>query len=146
MVVAYLDDGIGMGQEENIATTREQVRDTLQRAGFVAHQQKSQWNHTDCLQWLGFFLNTTTGKVQVPQEKIAKARCLASLTGKIISMWLGLGNVVRMMTRAFYRLLHLQTSWYNSLELDSDCRKEIDFWLSKIDSYNGQSIWHSTSA
>ena len=60
-VVVYLDDGIGMAHKDKARAASGVVRETLQRAGFVAHLQKSQWKPTDCLQWLGFTLDTAAG-------------------------------------------------------------------------------------
>ena len=160
-VVVYLDDGIGMAHKDKARAASGVVRETLQRAGFVAHLQKSQWKPTDCLQWLGFTLDTAAGQIRVPGEKIVKildilsearqlkcikAKGVASLTGKINSMWLGLGNIVRLMTRALYRLLQGRDSWHDCLQLDSDCINEIEFWLRNIGLYNGQLLWHSPSA
>ena len=70
------------------------------------------------------------------QLKYIKAKGVASLTGKINSMWLGLGNIVRLTTRALYRLLQGRDSWHDCLQLDSDCINEIEFWFKNIRLYN----------
>ena len=61
-------------------------------------------------------------------------------------MWLGLGDIVRLMTRALYRLLQCRASWCDILCLDVECMRDIEFWLDNIGAYNGQSLWHSPSA
>ena len=70
-IVVYLDDGIGMAQKEKAPAASELVRQTLKLAGFVTHKQKSRWETTKCLQWLGFSLDTAIGQISVPGEKIA---------------------------------------------------------------------------
>ena len=84
--------------------------------------------------------------LEAKHQRHIKAKCVASFTGKIISMWLGLGDIGRLMTRALYRLLQSRASWYDILCLDEECMREIGFWLDNIRAYNRQSLWHSSSA
>ena len=157
-VIVYLDDSIGMAQRDKASKFAEE---TLQQAGFVAHLWKSQWQPSTSLQWLGFVLDSNRGQIRVPEDKVSKlqcllleakhlrhikAKCVASFTCKIISMWLGLGDIVRLMTRALYRLLQSRASWCDILRLDVECMREIEFWLDNIGAYNRQSLWHSPSA
>ena len=78
------------------------------------------------VQWLGFNVDLLVGCITVPDKKIIalqnmlhllegknciKARQLASLVGKIISMNLALGPVARLMTRDLYALLQTRFAW-----------------------------------
>lgn len=127
-VVVYLDDGLGMAAEVRASETSKAVENTLLKPGFVPHVEKSKWKPSKCLQWLGFQIDLSEGQICVPDEKFAKlkallestmsqsvlpARSVARLTGKIMSMWLGLGSIVRLMTRGLYRLLETRVSWYD---------------------------------
>lgn len=115
--IVYLDNGIVALQNESSANAASAwVRDTLKRAGWVCNEAKSIWEPTHRLCWLGFILDLEKGSISVPEGKVRTlqhrlkvvvkqsslvAKDIASLTGRIISMGLALGPVVRFMTRAF---------------------------------------------
>ena len=111
--------------------------------------------------WLGFNLDLEAGLISIPGEKIValktqlqeirkgtlvKARKLASVIGKIMSMALAIGPVSRLMTRSMYALLNTRDFWCQNLPISDVARFELDFWLSQVDNLNGQGIWHSPSA
>ena len=81
--------------------------------------------------------------LEAKHQRHIKAKRAASFTGKIISMWLGLGDIGRLMARA---LLQSHASWCDILCLDEECMREIGFWLDNIRAYKRQSLWHSSSA
>ena len=158
-IVVYLDDGIGLEQQHEAAAASKFVQDTLHRCGLVANVTKSQWEPTSRLQWLGFDLNIAEGTIRVPEQKVsqlkvllielkqqkfAKARMIAKVTGKLISMWLGLGSTMRLMSRSLYSVLQTRTSWSDVLCLDANCLEEIEFWQKSINAYNGQPLWLSS--
>ena len=72
-----------------------------------------------------------------------KARDLASIIGKIISMALATGPVSRLMTRRMYALLNSRIYWCQMLEINLEARSELEFWLNQVDHINGREIWHS---
>ena len=127
-------------------------------AGFVANTTKSQWEPSRKGQWLGFELDLEQGFISVPLEKVdnllamaadaqsVQAKVLASIVGKIISMGLGIGPIVRLRTRCMYALLNSRVSWFDWLVIDDDVREEIDFWHNCIQFFNGQKLWRSPSA
>ena len=97
----------------------------------------------------------------MPEEKIAalklqlikaldkgslKARDIASIIGKIMSMALATGPVSRLMTRRMYALLNSRIYWCQMLEMNPEARLELEFWLRQVDHINGRKIWHSPSA
>ena len=82
--VVYLDDGIvataGLEAAMHASST---VQTTLQRAGLVVNIEKSQWNPTQSLTWLGFSLDLSQGTVSVPDHKIEALRnTLAAILDK----------------------------------------------------------------
>ena len=112
----YLDDGIcAVESEQQALKTSGLVQDSLRQAGFVGNEAKSFWSPSrQKVQWLGFNVDLLVGCITVPDKKIIalqnmfqslvgknciKAKQLASLVGKIISMSLALGSVARLMTR-----------------------------------------------
>ena len=140
----YLDDGLGVASNEQQAFEASQlVRDTLTKAGFVAHPEKSQWIPTQRLVWLGFVIDMAVGQIEVPEDKLlatkelaAKilsmpqipARLLARLVGKIISLGLAMGPISRFMTRSLYALLESRAAWCDCLILSTEARTELEFW------------------
>ena len=105
---------------------------------------------------MGFIVNLKQGTFAVPQRRITALqhklayfktsskttpRKLASLAGTIISMGLALGPVVRMWTRAIYRVINLANSWNQKVNLSEEAAYEIEFWSECLGQYNGQPIW-----
>ena len=161
-IAVYLDDGIGAAKGWVGAEAASNfVRDMLGRAGFVAHPEKCHWGPSPSARWLGFNLDLSTGCLSVPLDKIAhlkerlagaattnyiQARQLASITGTLISMMLGIGPVSRLMTRAMYALLETRVGWSDMLMLTEQAKLEIEFWLTSLDKFNSQPIWHNPSS
>ena len=161
-MVVYLDDGIGAASREtNARNASEIVRATLEQAGFQVNREKSIWQPTQLLKWLGFVIDLAAGQIEVPQEKIVKltetlslavkkpvlpAKMIASMLGKIISMGLAVGPVSRFMTRSLYAVLESRTMWCERLTLSVQPKHELDFWLESMKDYKSQPIWVSPSA
>ena len=161
-IVVYLDDGLAAAAgEANAIKASEIVHSTLEQAGFRANCEKSVWEPTQRLQWLGFVLDLAQGQIEVPQEKIVQlldtlrqaaqkpklsAKSLASIVGRIISMGLAVGPVSRFMTRSLYALLESRQMWCGMLTLSEEARGELDFWSANLAEYKTQPIWHSPSA
>ena len=140
--VVYLDDGIfAVDGNEAAFRASEAVREDLRKAGFVAHVEKSQWEPTRKLIWLGFELDLEEGKIKVPRDKLTRiqgilqsttgnkisARALASLIGKIVALYIVIGPVVRLMTRSLYTVLNSKTLWFQELTISQGAREELSF-------------------
>ena len=80
--------------------------------------------------------------VMAVKQTTLKAKFIASLVGKIISMSLALGPVARFMTRALYA----RNAWCEFLAVTNEARDELLFWVDCLQEYNPQPIWHSPSA
>ena len=160
-VVLYIDDGIVLASSEEAGrAVSVLIQETLDQAGFLCRAEKCSWTPTQSGQWLGFSLNLQAGTIAVPEEKLESlkhqllcvranplsARALASIIGKIISMSLGIGPISRFRTRSLYALLDTRRSWSDLLQLNTAAREEIEFWLSSLEFYNGQTIWVKPSA
>ena len=78
--------------------------------------------------------------VQVLDRPTLKARNLASIIGKLISMSLVVGPVARLMTRSLYAVLITRQYWCQSLPVSHEAR-QIQFWLDNLDNVNGQGLW-----
>lgn len=139
--VVYLDDGIIIATGIDRARSDScLVKESLESAGFVVNTAKSHWEPKHEGQWLGFNIDLESGYVyvSVPPQKIISlqnlilqvchaqtlpAKVLASIIGRLISMGLGLGSVVRLRTRCMYALLNRRSSWYEDLRITEDVRR-----------------------
>ena len=107
--IVYLDDGIVAvrGRQEALVES-VRVQQDIENAGFVIDVEKSTWEPSHTIEWLGFQIDLSVSEFSVPVPKIEalkskllktkEAKCvpareLASLIGKIISMSLALGLV-----------------------------------------------------
>ena len=71
------------------------------------------------------------------------ARSIASVIGKIISISVAVGPVSRLMRRSLYALLNSRQSWRSQLLLSQEAKSELQFWLTSLEAWNGQGMWHS---
>ena len=98
-------------------------RSDLDSAGFFVNLQKSVWEPSQVGTWLGFYLDFSLNFITVPLPKITKlqerisrilalrfvyAKDLASVAGQLNSMFLAIGNIVRLMSRAVYTRFQLR--------------------------------------
>ena len=97
----------------------------ITRAGFVINREKSVWEPTQLLDWLGITWNSALGTLKIVERRIVKiintidhiieadlkvsARVLASFTGQIISTG-------------------LVENWDSLFRLDDYCKEEVYFW------------------
>ena len=153
----YLDDGLGVPSGFDAACKDSQlVHTTLESASFPVHPTKTAWEPSQRVIWLGFVVDLALGQIQVPVSKIialrsilkqaeripfVKARYLASMLGKIVSMSLAFGPVSRFMTCSLYAVLESRQSWSEPLQLTQDAEDELTFWPSELRTYNAQPIW-----
>ena len=160
--VMYIDDEIvAVDGEHKAQEVSMAIQKDLQVAGFITNIEKSDWVPRRFATWLGFDINLESAQFVVPKFKIEalqghiqqalsnnliSARNIARITGQVISMSLALGPIARFMTRGLYALLNNRYSWCHRLKVSPEAALELQFWLFNLESYNGQSIWHSPSA
>ena len=161
-VVLYIDDGIIVAPSFEKASLHSQfIRMSLEEAGFLVNEEKSQWEPRQCVCWLGFVIDLERSAIAIPVDKIEllkdmlssalenctlSAKTVASIVGRIISMGLGIGPIARLRTRSLYALLDSRCSWYEELVVSEEAKSELQFWLTNLDHFNGQGIWRSASA
>ena len=72
-VIMYLDDGLGVhDEEESCKTIGIQVKNDLIHSGFVPKAEKSLWAPTRKLVWLGTYIDTDSGFFSIPENRIHK--------------------------------------------------------------------------
>ena len=115
----------------------------MTRAGFIINSDKSVWQATKVLTWLGIEvdLNNT---LKISSERIdsilftiefilskiyVSARTLSKLTGKLISTKFIIGNIVQLKTRALYKATEKRLSWDKKFNIGNynDTVEEIFF-------------------
>ena len=111
--------------------------------------------------WLGSHLDFCLNFITVPLPKITKlqesisrilalrfvnAKDLASVAGQLNSMFLAIGNIVHLMSRAMYAQISARNSWFSNFRLEDSVVEELVFWQSNLDHLNGRRIWFKSSA
>ena len=158
----YLDDGIGGDSScERSRILSFKVHQDLTLPGFTPNDEKSIWDPTQKLVFLGSVLDFGSGLIHIPEGRISKlkssivsclqkssiaARDLASITGQVISMSCAVGHITRLLTRNCYGALQLRTSWDHPLCLSLEICNELSFWLNDVDSFNGKPMSPKSSA
>ena len=120
-------------------------RSDLDSAGFFVNLQKSVWEPSQVGTWLGFHLDFSLNFITVPLPKITKlqesisrilalrfvnAKDLASVAGQLNSMFLAIGNIVRLMSRAMYAQISAQNSWFSNFYMEDSVVEELVFFFS----------------
>ena len=72
-IIIYLDDGWGVEFNFNICKAfADRVRQDLESAGFFINKEKSVWEPSRRLKWLGFVWDLNTFSLEIPLEKITR--------------------------------------------------------------------------
>ena len=138
------------------------MRGLLGNTGFLANEEKSEWEPTQNMTCLGIELNTRENTYKVTEERIysllssiskllksplTTARILSCIAGKIVSMKFVLSNVIRLRTRSIYKCIDQQPSWVNKLNILNflEAHKEILFWRDNISVLNKRSVINTVS-
>ena len=69
------------------------------------------------------------------------ARKLACVTGRIVSNFLIIGDVCKLVTKALHRLIECRSGWDAQVVLDSDALIELKFWREHLQTLNCRTIW-----
>lgn len=144
----YLDDGISGSRDYISARAASNIqRSDLASAGFVTNEEKSNWEPVQIGEWLGFLINTIRLTFQIPAKKLEKLRSslellvndghstyrsLARLAGFIISLFLAVGPIARIITRQMHYAIHARPSWDATFVFSDPLMQELKFWLQNI--------------
>ena len=120
-IACFLDDGLGIDNTfEKALENSTFVLNSLTKAGFIINSEKSVWQPTKVLTWLGIEVDLNNDTLKISSERIdsilfitefilskvyVSARTLSKLTGKIISTKFIIGNIVELKTRALYKVI-----------------------------------------
>ena len=172
-IAIFLDDGLGVGANPFSAKSNSLVvHYDLLKSGFVPNEDKSQWEPTQIITWLGVIINNIDGFIFLfyigfiygfTDERIAKlchdldlwfsleypsrvhVKRVASTAGQIISLSKCLGPVARIMSRFLFSVINSAVSWNCQVLLSQDTISEIDFWKNNVHTLNGKIYWGTKS-
>ena len=159
-IVVFLDDGLGAAADHtNARISSLSVHADLLKSGFVPNEEKSLWEPTQVITWLGTVIDTsqciisaTDTRIQSLSEDLSflldathpslyRVRKLASVCGKIISLGNCVGNVARLMTRNIFAVVNSATNWSSMVSLTPGCVEELNFWKVNLVFINGVPLW-----
>ena len=159
-IVVFLDDGLGAAADHTKARISSlSVHADLLKSGFVPNEEKSLWEPTQVITWLGTVIDTsqciisaTDTRIQSLSEDLSflldathpslyQVRKLASVCGKIISLGNCVGNVARLMTRNIFAVVNSATNWNSMVSLTPGCVEELNFWKVNLVYINGVPLW-----
>ena len=85
--ILYLDDGIvAVKGRDNAVRESARVKQDLESAGLVVNIEKSVWEPTHSLEWLGLIIDLKKGEFLVPQAKLEALKVKLSETRQAKSM------------------------------------------------------------
>jgi hypothetical protein len=68
-IIMYLDDGWASHDEYTCLLVSKKIQEDLKNAGFVVNNEKSIWEPTDRMEWLGFIWDLGKGSVEIHEKK-----------------------------------------------------------------------------
>ena len=150
------DDWAIVQGRESCRIKAKAVSADLYNAGFVINKEKSVWEPTQLLHWLGVTWNSAQGTLEIVERRIVKitntidhiivadlevsARVLASFTDQIISTGPVVGNFGRIMTRHCALSTLCKDNWDSVFRLDDYCKEELYFWKDNMVNINARYI------
>ena len=163
-IAIFLDDGWSVEKDLLLCRTNSRrVRQDLLHAGFIPNDEKSIWDPTQIIEWLGLQWNALKGTLSIVRRRLDKiintiesiivfnfvisARELAAFVGQIISTGAVIGNIARIMTRHCSMSVASAASWDGRFPLDEFCKHEIWFWKRNIFQVNERDcfLYHKPS-
>jgi len=159
-VLAYVDDFLLMAPSpEELIQARDWIAQDLRNHGWHLEMDKSHWEPTQRLEFLGLIIDSQRGILEVPQAKVNNlkslirevlpkkeetARNLARVAGTLISVARAF-SPARLYTRTVYREFKgYQTrswDWDTKVTLSQKTKEELTWILNNLDKFNGSAIW-----
>lgn len=156
-IALFLDDGFIIEHDQNTCRSLSiKIKSDLKSSGFVTNDEKSIWEPSQCIQWLGLVWNSVNGTISISnrrvlsiaetikkfydKESLVSARELGSFVGKIISAGAVYGNLSRIMTRYCAISIASAQDWDSKFHLDEYCLRELKFWETNSQGSNSRAI------
>ena len=128
------------------------------KSGFIPNEEKSIWDPAQNIIWPGTVINTskclmsaTDSRIQSltedllflleSKDSLFQVRKLASVCGKIISLWNSVGSLTRLMVRNTFAVVKSVTNWNSLVSLTPEYINELNFWKDNLATNNGVPLW-----
>ena len=158
-IVIYLDDGIGVVETFLLCQeTANFVKKSIEDAGFIINEMKSNWFPSQIRVWLGLLIDTLDFSIKIPEKRILKlfskiqsllmhkkssARKVASVAGSVISHSIVMGNITALFTRNMFTFITNARGWDISLLTPNSVTDELKFWLANTNHLNTRMLGSS---
>ena len=149
----YLDDSLIMGDTvEECTKNMQDTLDLLNKLGFFVHKEKSSFIPSQCIEYLGFEINSLHMYVCLTknrQEKLIKTcklvKSMVTVSLQLLASMIGLmvaSFVAIPIGKIYYRQLEREKieglkakkgDWEQKIKLSSEAIKEIDWWIDHAD-------------
>jgi len=159
----YIDDSLGMDQDMTVCKMNTvTMAETLQNLGYVVNEKKSVFVPTQRIVFFGFVLDSVQFKVFLTEEKVSKiiAKGMKLLETETVSVR-QLASFIGMLINAFYAVLEAPLHYRileknklqglgatmnfdNKVQLWSDSKLEVQWWIENVRSKNGKVIRPTT--
>ena len=157
----FVDDFLVMMRSLVCTDHKEFVINTLQELGWIINVEKSHLIPSKSCEFIGYNVHTQGKKgpwLQVTYKKLhklrrhirfavsqtyIKARFLAKIGGECIAMMKAI-LPAKLLLRNLYRTLATKSSWDSVIFLDEECRRDLNWWLVSLTSWNGAPLHTST--
>ena len=157
--IVYVDDFDHIGAtKDDCINSRAILKSVASQAGWLFSEAKEQEPST-CFRSLGYNLNTTNMKFEVPEDKLESAlrklevllyakvktykitnRQLAKVVGLLASFYRAYPGFSRLMLRSCYATIEVsreQGGWDKPITLQAEAWTELSWWKENLKSLNG---------
>lgn len=159
-IVAYVDDFCLMSQGDSIDIHKDIFIKTLLRLGWKINWEKSSLVPKQEKVYIGYVINTSAKQypeIRIPNSRIRKlkrdihralqkqcikAKVLARVLGQCVSMTKAV-LPAKLLLRNAYRVLAQRDSWDSIVYFDNASRKDLVWWETAIDTWNGRVLFPS---
>ena len=153
-ILIYIDDTFLRAPSfEEMSASLKLTRELFQNCSLSVNEEKSCITPSQCMEFLGFVLNTMEFSISVTtkkrsnlhqiiaqivqfQNRKVKIRTIAKIVGKMVAMFPA-SDEAKMhyptLERFKTKQVNLHKSWNYKVHLNGDCVKELQWWLRYLD-------------
>ena len=153
--ILYLDDGVVTDSSKvQLESFAKIIKNDLLLCGLKVNEEKSVWEPTQGLEWLGIDIDLYSYEFKVPERKIVKtcdllehyyslnrltARSMARVIGVIIALAIVFGDKASLLTRYMQIFVATALSWDKPQNISVKVRSELAFWIHLLKGSGGTS-------
>ena len=157
-LIVYLDDILILAQSTQLLRAHmKMVAQMLESLGFKLNLKKCEWEPSQCIEFLGFLVNSTSMTISLPLTKLQKVQkeCRALLRRTLVTPR-QLAQLIGLMTasipavaqapmhyRAIQRLRNralLNKRYDDEVQMDEASELDLHWWIHQLRSHNGRPL------